>query len=171
MKEVRTIASMRRIVALVLIALTVLAIDVLVKAGVEQGLAPYQQVALMGDRIRLTRAYNTGVAFGLLREGSVYLLLLTGVLVAGLAVWTVVTVRQAAPGYRAPLALGLLLGGAVANFGDRMLDGRVTDYLDIGWGAWRWPTFNLADCAIMLGVLLLLMISLRQQPPVLTGES
>jgi signal peptidase II len=162
---------MRRIAALGLVALTVLAIDMLIKARVEQWLAPFQQVALIGDGIRLTRAYNTGVAFGLLREGSVYLLLLTGVLVAGLAVWAVVTVRQAAPGYRAPLALGLLLGGAAANFGDRMLDGRVTDYLDIGWGAWRWPTFNLADGAIVLGVFLLVTLVARPQPPLPAGRS
>lgn len=157
MKNLNTDRRMRQIGALGLIALAVLAIDLLVKVGVEQWLAPFQQVAVMGNWLRLIRAYNTGVAFGMLQIGNASLLVLTSVLTAGLIVWAVLTVRQEAPGYRALLAFGLLVGGAVANFGDRLLDGRVTDYLDIGIGPWRWPTFNLADCAIVLGVLLLVL--------------
>lgn len=171
MEDLNTDRRMRQVGALGLIVLTVLAIDLLVKAGVEQWLAPFQQVTVIGNWMRLVRTYNTGVAFGLFQIGTASLLVLTAVLTAGLIVWAVFTVRQAAPGYRTLVAFGLLLGGAVANFIDRLLDGRVTDYLDVGLGIWRWPTFNLADCAIVLGVLLLLTISLRQQPPVLAGES
>jgi len=53
----------------------------------------------------------------------------------------------------------LLLGGAIANFGDRLLDGRVTDFLDVGLGITRWPTFNLADSFIMLGIAWLLLLN------------
>ena len=55
-------------------------------------------------------------------------------------------------------ALGLVLGGSVANLIDRLDDGRVTDYLDLGLGSRRWPTFNLPDTAIVLGLLLALWL-------------
>ena len=56
--------------------------------------------------------------------------------------------------------LAVLLGGAVGNLLDRSLDGVVTDYLHTGW----WPTFNLADVAILTGAGLLLLGTLRQPP-------
>ena len=49
---------------------------------------------------------------------------------------------------RAPVAVGLILGGAIANVLDRAVDGTVVDLIDAAW----WPTFNLADMAIVVGV-------------------
>jgi signal peptidase II len=57
------------------------------------------------------------------------------------------------------------LGGAIANFADRLIDGRVTDFLDVGVGAARWPTFNLADSFIIVGMAWLLLISYGQRRP------
>ena len=172
LKEVRTIASMRRIAALGLIPLTVLAIDVLIKARVEQWLAPFQQVALIGDGIRLTRAYEYRRCLWAASGGQRVLAAADG-RARGRA-------SRLDRGHCAPSSAGIprtvgarpaaRRGGGELRRPDARRP-RATDYLDIGWGAWRWPTFNLADCAIVLGVLLLLMISLRQQPPVLTGES
>jgi signal peptidase II len=59
--------------------------------------------------------------------------------------------------------IGLFLGGAVANFVDRLPDGRVTDFLDVGIGAYRWPTFNLADSFIVLGVAIFMQLALFEQ--------
>jgi len=58
--------------------------------------------------------------------------------------------------FASPFAAGLILGGAVANFVDRISDGAVTDMIDVGW----WPTFNVADIAITTGVLLLVLAQL-----------
>ncbi|HPJ23952.1 MAG TPA: signal peptidase II [Bacillota bacterium] len=58
--------------------------------------------------------------------------------------------------------MGFLLGGAMGNFVDRFLDGRVIDFLDVGLGGMRWPTFNLADSFIVLSLAVLLLINLRQ---------
>ena len=55
---------------------------------------------------------------------------------------------------RAVWPLGLILGGAIGNFVDRLPDGLVTDFLDFGVGTLRWPTFNLADTFLILGVAL-----------------
>ncbi|OGT90521.1 MAG: signal peptidase II [Gammaproteobacteria bacterium RIFOXYA12_FULL_61_12] len=57
----------------------------------------------------------------------------------------------------AAAALTLILGGAWGNLIDRALYGRVTDFIDLYYGTWHWPAFNLADSAITLGVVILLM--------------
>jgi signal peptidase II len=63
------------------------------------------------------------------------------------------------------LALSLILGGAVGNLWDRMVDGKVTDFLDFYIGVHHWPPFNIADSAIVVGALLLLMRMLRTNQP------
>ena len=103
---------------------------------------------------RLQLSYNTGVAFSLgdgLPTWAVRVLagvVTGGVLVVFVAGWL-----------RPPVPAGLVLGGAVANIVDRAGDGAVTDFLWLGW----FPTFNLADAAITLGVLALLWASWRTE--------
>lgn len=99
----------------------------------------------------LQLGYNTGVAFGLGRSAPAWLvLLMTGTVTAGLLVlgW-----RAARRSTWSAAALGLAGGGALGNLLDRARDGVVTDYLHTGW----WPTFNLADVAIVTGAALLLL--------------
>ena len=52
------------------------------------------------------------------------------------------------------LALALILGGALGNLVDRLTTGEVVDFIDIGWGRWHWPVFNVADSAVSIGVVL-----------------
>ncbi len=100
-------------------------------------------------------SFNTGVSFGLFRDFfEDRPLLLSGVKTAIAAVillWALRSERriQAA-------ALGLIAGGAAGNIVDRVRNGAVTDFLDFHLGAWRWPTFNMADVAITLGAMLLI---------------
>ena len=100
--------------------------------------------------------YNTGVAFSLgagVPPWAVVALTAAITLLVAVFAW-----RVAGPGGRAQLtAPALILGGAVANLTDRAADGRVTDYLHTGW----WPTFNLADVAIVTGGLLLAITTWR----------
>lgn len=102
--------------------------------------------------LSLTVVRNPGVAFGLGTALPTPLLLGVTIGVALLLGWLVFTghlqQRSAAP---------LILGGAVANIVDRAGDGSVVDVIDIGW----WPTFNLADIAIVTGVGLMLLQSFR----------
>lgn len=104
---------------------------------------------------RLQLSYNTGVAFSL-GDGlpTWAVLALAGVVTGG------VLVAIVAGWLRPPVPAGLVLGGAVANIVDRAGDGAVTDFLWLGW----FPTFNLADTAITLGVLALLWASWRTDP-------
>lgn len=151
--------AMHRIGWPILLAVVAAALDVLTKVWAERALAPHEPVPVLGDVAQLTLGYNTGSAFGLFRDGGTLLLVATGVMIVGLAALLLAGPRA---GIAPPLtgALGLMLGGAVANFADRWPDGRVTDFLDVGVGALRWPTFNLADSFIVLGVTIILLATL-----------
>jgi signal peptidase II len=138
-----------------------LILDGSTKVLAEQSLTLYEPVPVLGQLFRLTLGYNTGVAFGLFANGGAWPLVITGGIIAGLAVWFG---RNLLLGQLPPATgwgIGLLLGGAIGNFADRLLDGQVTDFLDFGWGLNRWPTFNLADSFILIGIGLLLLIDAR----------
>jgi len=106
----------------------------------------------------LTLGFNTGVSFGLFRE--LFLdrpLVLAGikmVIVVGLLVWAVRTTKSSEA-----ISLSLIAGGATGNVLDRMRQGAVTDFLDFHVGSWHWPTFNMADAMITIGVVLLITAS------------
>lgn len=109
---------------------------------------------------RLQLSYNAGVAFSLGDGLPTWAVLgLAGVITSG------VLVAIVAGWLRPPVPAGLVLGGAVANIVDRAGDGAVTDFLWLGW----FPTFNLADTAITLGVLALLWASWRTESSTGTG--
>ena len=144
-----------------LIALMIaLVIDFLTKAWAERTLSLFTPMPLLGQFFRLTLGYNTGVAFGLFANGGVWPLILTGFIILTLAVWMVRALRAGEIPPVAAFPIGMIFGGAAANFLDRLPDGRVTDFLDFGLGATRFPTFNLADSFIVMGVAVLLLISL-----------
>jgi signal peptidase II len=99
---------------------------------------------------------NTGVAFGLGGDVS------TGFIVAELCFLAVVLVSLSVWEGRPSwiwLPTGLLIGGALGNLADRVRDGAVTDFIDLSF----WPTFNLADTAIVIGVALLLLLLQRDK--------
>ena len=137
-----------------------LVIDFLTKTWAERTLLLYTPIPLIGQFFRLTLGYNTGVAFGLFANGGVGPLILTGIIILILAVWLARALRAGEIPPVAAFPIGMILGGAIANFADRLPDGRVTDFLDFGLGATRFPTFNLADSFIVMGVAVLLLISL-----------
>jgi signal peptidase II len=135
------------------LAAVVLAADQAVKAAIEAQLVPGEHVALLGP-LGLTLAHNRGVAFGLAGGAGAPLIVLT---VVALGVVGYLFARNPTrPGMW--LAAGLLAGGAIGNLVDRVRAGEVTDYVDLG----SWPPFNLADVAITLGVLALVLLYLRE---------
>lgn len=99
----------------------------------------------------LRLVYNSGVAFG---AGSG---LPVGLVIGATAAVTILLAVMVWRGGFPPLAGGLILGGAIANVVDRIGDGVVIDVFDLGW----WPTFNLADVWITLGVGAVLLVATR----------
>jgi signal peptidase II len=131
------------------VAVAAVALDQITKAIVRDGISPGEQVDL-APGVDLVRVANRGIAFGLLDEaGSLVLVLAAAAFAALLTVFLAASDRRGLW-----LPIGLLAGGAIGNLIDRVRDGAVTDYVDIG----PWPAFNLADVEITIGVALLVWI-------------
>lgn len=106
----------------------------------------------------LVRVWNRGISFGMLGGGALppwLLALFAGGIVVGLTVWLA---RVRTPWLGG--TIGLIIGGAVGNIIDRLTLGAVFDFLDFHLGRHHWPAFNLADAAITIGVVALIIDSL-----------
>lgn len=116
--------------------------------------------------LRIVYIYNTGVAFGLFKGlGPVFI----GLALIVTAAILFYSRKLRSDQWLSALALGLLLGGALGNVIDRLRLGQVVDFIDVGVGATRWYTSNLADVSIVLGVILLGLATLldgqHDRPP------
>ncbi|MCR4310448.1 MAG: signal peptidase II [Deltaproteobacteria bacterium] len=139
-------------------ALLLGAADQASKVWAVRNLPLYEPLELVHGFFDLVHVRNTGVAFSLLsnldpRWVHPFLILAT-VLAMGavLAYIAYLPCRGAAP-----VGLGLILGGAVGNLIDRARLGYVVDFLDLYWRSHHWPTFNVADVGISVGVALLVI--------------
>jgi len=136
-------------------ALTVLALDAATKLVAEAFLLRTAGISVLGEWFQLRLVYNPGAAFGLhLGPYSRWIFL---ALAAGAVVLLnrMSATTPAGDRFR-QLALGLVAGGAAGNLIDRIRSARgVVDFLDVGVGTLRWPTFNVADIAVSCGAIAL----------------
>ena len=117
----------------------------------------------------LSLGFNTGASFGMMGGFMAGKPLLMAALTGAL------TIAFAVMAFRAQHALeragfALVVGGALGNIIDRLRQGAVTDFLDLYWRDWHWPTFNVADIAITLGAVCIIAAALpfrRRKEPVL----
>ena len=148
-----------------------LALDLLTKSWAERALELYQPVPLVGDSLRLTLNYNTGIAFGLGDTGSLWPTFLAGGFIVGAVGWLVLALRRGTLPASTGWPIGLIFGGGLGNFLDRLPDRRVTDFLDVGVSATRWPTFNLADICITVGAMVLVSLAEKRSAEMRTESS
>ena len=145
-----------------LIAATVLA-DQLSKVAALSLLSQGTAVPVLPG-FNLALGFNEGASFGMMGGVMAGKPLLMAVLTGALTLaFAVMAFRAQHPLERAGFAL--VVGGALGNILDRMRQGAVTDFLDLYWRDWHWPTFNVADIAITLGAVLILAASLPLRPP------
>jgi len=133
----------------------VLGLDILTKQAVEAVFRHGEVRAVFGEWFQLRLVYNPGAAFDLdLGSYSRWIFLLIAM---GAVVFLTRLARQTAPADRFRLvALGLVAGGAAGNLVDRIRSPLgVVDFLDVGIGALRWPTFNVADMGVTCGAVAL----------------
>ena len=167
---------MRRVPLIGLVcAAALFVIDQLAKLGIARltGLSEFAAPHRITGFFNLRFVANYGVSLGLFQAGTnsarLFLIVLTGAIAVAVAVWMTRErnrVDQA--------ALGLILGGAAGNILDRVRLGYVVDYADLHLGEWRpFLVFNLADSAITVGVLVLLVRALlmRDKPPTSSTEN
>jgi signal peptidase II len=106
----------------------------------------------------LTLAHNTGAAFSFLRGAGGWQRWLFSILAVAVSVAIVFWIRRLPATARwTAAALALVLGGALGNLWDRLAHGYVVDFIDLYYGPWHFPTFNLADSAISVGAAMLLL--------------
>jgi signal peptidase II len=111
---------------------------------------------------RITLVRNSGAAFGLLQEGRLFLIVAS---VAASVFIMFLAERVPREERSKRLFLGMILGGAIGNLIDRLYPGQVIDFIDVGVASYRWPVFNLADSAVTVGgMLLVLGYVLKREP-------
>ena len=158
---------MGKYVLLLAVASVVVAADQVTKALVRASLVLHSSVPVL-PVLNIVHYRNTGAAFGMLDtlpptlRGFFFLL----VLCVSLVVVAYFTWKTPADRTAVHVALALVLGGAVANSIDRLVYGYVTDFIDLHWFGHpklHWAAFNLADSAITVGVVLLMVEALRKR--------
>ena len=127
-------------------------------------LALYETVAIM-PYFNLTMAHNHGAAFSFLAQAGGwqrwFFIVLALVISTVLVVWLAKLKPEAK---LEAISLSLILGGAIGNVIDRIYYGYVIDFLDIYIGSSHWPAFNVADSAICIGAVLLIIDSIKSEP-------
>ncbi|HEV7552000.1 MAG TPA: signal peptidase II [Candidatus Angelobacter sp.] len=150
-----------------LIALAVLLLDRITKWAIGQTIPLEDAINIIPGFFRLTHLENTGAAFSLFADSTspFRTVLLIVFSVAALAVICFLLWKDRNVFNAGTLALSLILGGAVGNLWDRLAYGKVTDFLDFYIDAHHWPPFNVADSAIVVGALLLLLRMFHKDRP------
>jgi len=142
----------------------VIVLDQLTKFWIMARFDEYE-VLVVWPVFNLTLVYNTGAAFSFLSDAGGwqrwFFIGLASVVSLAMVLW----MRQLQPRERLTgYGLSLVVGGAIGNVIDRIWLGKVVDFLQWHWEGWYWPSFNIADSAITLGVILLLIDGLRAGP-------
>jgi signal peptidase II len=138
------------------VAAAITALDVASKWWAQAGLLPQRLPhSIAGDWLRLTLVYNPGAAFGL-QVGAQSRWVFMGLTVVALGILGRLYLNTRPGDLLRTASLGLVCGGALGNLIDRVRsDHGVVDFIDIGVGTSRWPTFNVADVAVSVGAVVL----------------
>ncbi len=152
----QAIAGKRRFVAFVIIALVLVAADQVSKYMVTAFVPLHSGVEVVPDFLNIVHHRNPGAAFGILADSTSSLravfLLLVSVAALVCIIWIVV-VSKLIDTYLL-IALSFFFGGALGNLVDRVRFGEVTDFVDIYYGSFHWPAFNVADASLCVGTAL-----------------
>ncbi|PYS02969.1 MAG: signal peptidase II [Acidobacteria bacterium] len=151
----------------IVVAAATLALDRWTKTLIQKHFDLNESISVIDGFFNITYVRNTGVAFGIfdplsLPAKSVLLSVFTAF--AAVVVITY-SVRSSLRNRLLQFALALVLGGALGNLYDRLAYGYVVDFLEFYIGTYHWPSFNVADSAISIGVVLLALEILRNEAP------
>jgi signal peptidase II len=151
----------RRLALVGAVAIVVFVLDRISKAWVEQTIPLYEARPVVGDYVRLVHTQNSGAAFGLLPERTTLLSVLSVVAVLAILYYY----RQIASSSALIAAtLGMQMGGALGNLVDRVGQGYVVDFIDVGIpGGWRFWAFNVADSSIVVGILVVSVLLWQEE--------
>ena len=138
----------------------IVVLDLWTKSLATESLTLYRPVEIT-SWLNMTLAHNYGAAFSFLSDaGGWQRWLFTGLASVVTVVLIIWLLRLPAREKLTAAALGLIIGGAIGNLIDRIMNGYVVDFIDVYYRDWHWPAFNLADSAITGGVILMLVDAL-----------
>ena len=147
------------------LSVVVVILDQLTKLWIDSNMTLYERLPLIDGFFDLTLAYNPGAAFSFLADAGGwqrwFFTILSTVVTLILVVWLK---RLQAHEKITAVALALIIGGAIGNLIDRIAYGHVIDFLLVYYQQWSWPAFNVADSAISIGVILMLLALFHSSP-------
>jgi len=142
-----------------ILTLLVVFLDRLSKAAIEANTAEGWRHEIIHNFIYVVHSKNPGIAFSIFADSNShwvkYLLIAGSLIVIAVLAWYLVAAKGISS--HAAAGLALLLGGATGNLTDRILHGAVTDFFEVLFGSYRYPAFNVADSAITIGAILILI--------------
>jgi len=139
------------------LSILVLILDQLSKFYISHEFRLYESLQIIPG-VNITYVQNTGAAFSFLRDAGGWQRWFFIAVSSGVSLTLIIWLYKL-PGTRRwmAIALSLVLGGAVGNLTDRILYGYVIDFVDVYYQKWHWPAFNVADSAISIGVIMLII--------------
>jgi signal peptidase II len=153
-----TLLGSGRRVEWVLVLLIVIS-DQLTKALARRALDLHESITVIPDLLALTRVHNTGAAFGMFNSmefpGKTIVLTVVATLALGGVAWYAASIPL--NDRLARWGVASILGGAIGNLIDRATAGYVLDFVDASWQGWHFWAFNVADAAISIGVVLMIL--------------
>jgi signal peptidase II len=145
-------AAQRNALVLAVTAVVLYVADQVTKWLVVSNIESGERVPVVGEFIQLWHVRNTGAAFSLF-EGASWLFLPVHLLAIAMIIYFFRQFRDRGPWIH--VVLGAILAGSLGNLTDRLRFGYVVDFVSVGIGDLRWPTFNVADPSLVIGILLL----------------
>ena len=145
----------------------IVALDQLTKLYIHTRFELGEFVPVISNYFNITYVRNTGAAFGFLRDFHETFRLIFFLSMPPIAMVTIILILRGVPSSDRVqvLSLSSIFGGAVGNYIDRLRFGYVIDFLDFHWrNTYSWPAFNVADSAIVVGVVILIFLMRKPQP-------
>jgi len=147
------------------LSFAVIVIDQLTKVWIDSSMTLHERLPLIEDFFDLTLAYNPGAAFSFLADAGGWQRWFFTIVSTIVSIILVVWLKRLPTHEKInAIALALIIGGAVGNLIDRIAYGHVIDFLLIYYQQWSWPAFNVADSAISVGVVLMLLAMFHSSP-------
>lgn len=144
---------------LAIISLVCIIIDQIIKVVITTNVEFAHSINVINNFFRITYLQNTGAAWSIL-SGNRILLIIVTIIALGI-IYYVFLKNKKIKNYESIL-LGLLLGGIIGNLIDRVRFGYVIDYLDFNIFSYHYPVFNFADICIVISIIILVIISLKE---------
>ena len=147
---------MKRASYVVLIVSAIVVLDQITKYLIAAHLSPFDSIEVF-PFLHIVNVRNTGAAFGSFRGvGSVFFIVISVIAI----IFVITLLVRRTYNY---IGLSLVLGGAIGNLIDRVLYGKVVDFIDFSVGSFHWPAFNVADSSLTVGIGIILLTSLLRK--------